>query len=430
MAAFGPWFGVDGERCSLIDFGRGLEEIDPMIEAIFAFFLGPPAMPTISVCARSPLAQEWLVSTLKKPCDQITKADLEGESHWNFTPSEGFTPQIGDFSDMPNLTQVMLRFEEGKPFVEGSLDGLDKLEELYLSNNALRFADLKILRGLKNLKKLILENNVLGELKRDMFLGNPKLEYIDLRSCGIAKIEDGSFSGLPNLQTLFLASNSIREIGTGTFFGLNNLSYLDLILNPIELVGPFAFSLRSLMDVNLVGNEIRSLDPSAFTGAIDLEGITLSGHHLRELPPGLLQGLPSLKEVSLGGPELESIPKGFFAGPVLRLCLNDSPLRELNAEAFAGAAQVKELDLSGHALVSLPADLTKHLKSLFRFSIGGDQLDEVPVGFFDGMDHLEDVILGRAPLRRTSLAAFTGVPTELPMTFGVETSDTQGWGLE
>ncbi|XP_060600093.1 toll-like receptor 4 [Ruditapes philippinarum] len=118
--------------------------------------------------------------------------------------------------------------------------GLTELQFFNLSNNRFTYFSPRALVDMGNLRTLLLQNNQIGpSLNRDndcqTFSSQEKLEELDLSNSAIKELPYKIFYNLTNLKTLNLANNSIRNVN----FLLRRMSHiqkLDLSYNVIEYI--------------------------------------------------------------------------------------------------------------------------------------------------------------------------------------------------
>ena len=173
----------------------------------------------------------------------------------SFAGSYIFSTETPTFSNLKNLTNLELQLYVlgDKTLTEDMVSGLDKLENLDLTNSNLEKIAPNALRGLKSLKSLNLHNNHIEEL------------------------DDDVFSDLNQLDDLNLEGNDIKIASKRAFNGISNVTILDLSRNP-------AFPLENLLAVR----SVKSL-------YLDNNGYTFLG-------PQILQQLFNLEYLYLNNP--------------------------------------------------------------------------------------------------------------------------------
>uniref|UniRef100_A0A8C4N5L5 TIR domain-containing protein n=1 Tax=Eptatretus burgeri TaxID=7764 RepID=A0A8C4N5L5_EPTBU len=209
--------------------------------------------------------------------------------------------------------------------------GLLRLDELYVSNLAIRSSSLSELcdfsRRVK-LRKLIANYNQITTIESDksFFIPLANLTALSLQSNKVLDIERFAFKNLPNLRQLSLAVNLIKEVRPNMFQGLNSLQRLNLGKNKISFNSPAA------------------LKQPPFTHLRNLERLNLQSqqpHGINYVPNNLFQGLQKLKG----------------------LTIKNNPDKHLGEQAFWSLVNLEVLDLSYSESIIRP------LKSLETLNI-------------------------------------------------------------
>lgn len=153
------------------------------------------------------------------------------------------------------LTNLQIISNELTTLPSGAFAGLTRLESLRLSANSFGTLPNDAFAGLDNLILLHLVNNGLSEPTPELFSGLSSLTEIHLESNGISVLPDNLFATSRRLTNVFLAANNLTEV-TAAPFG-NNLPALEVL--------------------NLINNQIRSIDPEFFEIAENLHTLHLGG---------------------------------------------------------------------------------------------------------------------------------------------------------
>lgn len=126
------------------------------------------------------------------------------------------------------------------------------------------------LNGLNNLKRLVLSNTIISKFLPDTMAPLRSLETFNLLEC-LQKSEisiDNLFGviELPTLSYVTVSGCNLTVITEKTFSGLKNVKNLTLTRNNIERIGERSFDaiLRTLKDLNLARNELKSLPKNIF----------------------------------------------------------------------------------------------------------------------------------------------------------------------
>ena len=144
-----------------------------------------------------------------------------------------------------------------------SLDGLESLRLLSLSQNKLEHLPERLLEPVPNLRKLLLggkgpvEGNLLAELPAEVFGYTPDLTLLDVSE---NQLQRCNFRHLAKLKTLDLQSNRISQLPADVFEELTALKELDLRDNELSVLPEKLFqNLTALKTLRLSSNELSEL---------------------------------------------------------------------------------------------------------------------------------------------------------------------------
>ncbi len=238
--------------------------------------------------------------------------------------------------------------------------GLNKLEKLTLSNNYLEKFPKNSFLGLKKLKSLYLNNNNLIEFPVDffgyssVFSGLNDLQILDISGNALYTLPTNGFKGLNNLVKLYLNKNSLRQLptdflgGTKVFSRLYNLKILDLSDNKLDSLPKDGFKdLGYLTDLYLQRNRLGSIPTgfwsgtSLFNGIGSLRILNLSHNNLNYLPYNIFERLKDLRRLYLNNNILTEITTGFWG----------------NKTVFDNLHKLETLDISNNKINYIPATL-------------------------------------------------------------------------
>ena len=236
----------------------------------------------------------------------------------------------------PNLQWLVLSGNDLLSFDAKSLQGLDRLSRLYLSDNrrlvslSLSLVNLQVLdisgTAITRCENLyapylayfLFNNRLPNEYDTRGFFNNLQhfkgMKYLYAIDLSISQItlnelwdelwKRSLFEGLTNLYDLDLHSSDIPTIPSGMFSGLISLTSLDLGLCRITHIDADAFEgLISLGVIYLDGNDIAGLPNDMFHSTAQLELVYLQSNILSYLPDDLFVGAPNLTHLNLFGNE-------------------------------------------------------------------------------------------------------------------------------
>ncbi|XP_048738543.2 uncharacterized protein LOC125653234 isoform X2 [Ostrea edulis] len=245
-------------------------------------------------------------------CDNIPQCpELDDELLCNLTcPKEcecdGFVGNCGGIQNkhIVRLSQEMKYlnlsesdFSDGLP----SLQHLEQLVKLFVTNCGLRSIKSYSFAKLQNLLVLDLSNNRITNLFANAFAGLVSLKMLNLEGNGLLdEITDMAFLGLRTLPKLVLTNTRLQNIGQGTLVGLRNVRLLNLSANQIHFVADSALqNLSELTVLDLRKNRIEQFSHKIFYGLSKLKKLYTDAYTFCCLKPSSVdECLPNADEFS------------------------------------------------------------------------------------------------------------------------------------
>uniref|UniRef100_A0A182WL17 Uncharacterized protein n=1 Tax=Anopheles minimus TaxID=112268 RepID=A0A182WL17_9DIPT len=229
-----------------------------------------------------------------------------------------------------------------------------KLLELHLVDNLIEKLPVDVFGGLKSLVILNLEDNLLTQVPEETFRDQPEFEELMLARNRIASFERGFLK----CSDVMLQNNRLPDLRTASF--APNVTLVKRVFlhgNEIATIEQSAFEgLPKMQNIYLDHNRIAELSPMLFHTNLNLEQVTLSHNRLSVLRTNTFSGLPRLHQVDLSHNQLSAIePAVFHHSPVEYVHLNGNQLKTLSDWVFSGTT-VLYLHLDSNELESLDTD--------------------------------------------------------------------------
>ena len=192
------------------------------------------------------------------------------------------------------------------------------------------------------------------------------------------------------------------------------LTSLDIILNNITSLNNSPFmGLHDLKVLNIGSNKIATLTKDVFWGLDNLQELRLNDNKIKHIHRDSFQGLVQLQILDLGKPNsIEILPDDVFQGlsNLEKLFLRYNQLHTLYVGIFHGLVNLKVLNLFDNKLKALPLGLLSGLSNLSEIYFDFNMIESVPLGLFSDQQNLSNGInLGTNSLKEVPLGLFSGL---------------------
>lgn len=178
------------------------------------------------------LEELWLNNNMIKTIETKTILPNIREIHLNNNTLRFLN--LSDYEAFPWLYVLNLGFNQIIKIVP-SARKLERLEALFVNNNAITVLPSGFFKNIPSLKALYLQNNKIKTIDDHCFDCLVNLVQLFLQNNNIEVLSNRIFAHLQKLYILYLRNNKIYTLEPECFFGLNNLSVLDLAGNTITM---------------------------------------------------------------------------------------------------------------------------------------------------------------------------------------------------
>ncbi|XP_034033018.1 leucine-rich repeat neuronal protein 3-like [Thalassophryne amazonica] len=275
---------------------------------------------------------------------------------------------------LPSQTQILLLQTNNIVSVEKTLEYLDNITEIDLSQNNISSVSNVYLGSLPQLLSLHMEENWIQELPDSCLASLPSLEEFYINHNLIFSISPRAFQGLGRLLRLHLNSNRLTSINSQWFQPLSNLEILMLGENPI----------LELSDMN-------------FKPLVNLRSLVLARMNLTEIPENALVGLENLESISFFDNLLSQVPRTALkrVENMKFLDLNKNPIERIQRSDFMNMMHLKELGINSMPkLVSIDSFALNNLPELTKIeATNNPKLSYIHPRAFHKLPRLETLML-------------------------------------
>lgn len=248
----------------------------------------------------------------------------------------------------------------------------------------------------------------LVQLSGSEFVAMPSLQELNVKMSQLTLVRNSTWSSLQNLTFLDLSHNTFTWLPDFAFSPLKSLQHLSLSQNPITEINNMTFKgLYSLKELNLAYCWIVTIDRHSFTQLPNLESLDLGGNNIRTLKCRTFNPLKKLRILILSQNRLQIIEKQAFYGltDLSHLDLTYNSLLGLATDFLSALERLEILNLSFNRITyestkTLTFPPFRKLKYLKHLNLEGQVhgIQVVPVNFFQGLDALQELLLGKNPL--------------------------------
>ena len=340
------------------------------------------------VCDRTPQVRDALLAAIPEvsDCAEVTTAHLTGITRLRLLASGITILRENDFNGLNSLQDLWLSHNSLRSLPEGVFSELGSLKSLGLSGSSLDALPESVFMGLHSLQQLFLHDNRLHLLPEEVFRGLNNLRELTLFENSLSTLPEGVFNGMDSLQSLILSNNNLSVLPERVFSGLSRLEGLWLHGNALSSLPQGIFhGLNSLRSLLLGGNSLTTLPEGVFSGLSSLQQLWLSGNGVNALPEGIFHGLSDLEELLLHRNSLSALPEGVFRdlSSLDTLWLASNSLTTLPEGVFRGLKTLNQVILSRNSLSSLPVGVFRGLSGFSDLRLESNPLSELPRGIFD-----------------------------------------------
>lgn len=139
---------------------------------------------------------------------------------------------------------------------------------------------------------------------------------LTISSAGLTRIQTNAFANAQNLNDLSINANQLlTTIHANAFQGAPNLVNMDLLGNQIETINGAAFTgLSSVLQIFLDHNRLQVLPANVFQPLLSLQGLYLSNNQLESLSGRLLAHNNDMRRLEIARNRINAIGRSFLDG--------------------------------------------------------------------------------------------------------------------
>ncbi|XP_078112492.1 leucine-rich repeat neuronal protein 3 [Sander vitreus] len=305
---------------------------------------------------------------------------------------------------LPSETEVLLLQTNNIVNVEKTLDYLDKITEIDLSQNNISSVGNVYLGFLPQLLSLHMEENWIQELSDSCLASFPNLQEFYVNHNLIFSITPGAFQGLNRLLRLHLNSNRLTSVNSEWFQHLPSLEILMLGENPIIELSDMNFKhLGNLRSLVLAKMNLSEMPDNAFVGLESLESISFFDNLLNRVPQVALTRVQNLRFLDLNKNPIERIQRGDFMDMMhlKELGINSmSELVSIDSFALNNLPELTKIEATNNPRLSYIHPRAFHkLPRLETLMLNSNALSAIHRSTVESLPNLREVSLHSNPIR-------------------------------
>lgn len=305
---------------------------------------------------------------------------------------------------LPSETEVLLLQTNNIVNVEKTLDYLDKITEIDLSQNNISSVGDVYLGFLPQLLSLHMEENWIQELSDSCLASFPNLQEFYVNHNLIFSITPGAFQGLNRLLRLHLNSNRLTSVNSEWFQHLPSLEILMLGENPIIELSDMNFkALGNLRSLVLAKMNLTEMPDNAFVGLESLESISFFDNLLNRVPQVALTRVQNLRFLDLNKNPIERIQRGDFMDMMhlKELGINSMPeLVSIDSFALNNLPELTKIEATNNPRLSYIHPRAFHkLPRLETLMLNSNALSAIHRSTVESLPNLREVSLHSNPIR-------------------------------
>ncbi|XP_056020556.1 chaoptin-like [Ostrea edulis] len=318
-------------------------------------------------------------------------------------------PPFEPMKNLTNLQELQLQFFS-LPIIDETtkFNYFPNLLTLRLRNTATTFVSSNSFKNqLLHLKRFEFENNAVHTFPKPAINRLRTLEHLSWVHNGMRSLTYGSFHSLNNLIELDLRGNDIGTLDYECFKGIaEKLKFLSLQFNRlsefnIAPLGNHSWHRLEQLDLGEILADFKTIPPGFFKNMPNLTSLTLSRNKFRVIKSNDFEGLGKMHSLDLSENWINTIQKGAFAHMSLldtldlRTQFDVSSSNPLNfsLDAIQGSElAIKTLYLQDNYLIEHYAwEAIGAMKNLNILDISSTKLSNIPPLIFYGHNHLGDL---------------------------------------
>ncbi|XP_068626944.1 leucine-rich repeat-containing protein egg-6 [Battus philenor] len=333
------------------------------------------------------------------------------------------------FKNMPGLMYLNVAGNGLSDLDPNAFKKLLDLEELDLSDNNIKSLPEDIFSENTELATLHIQRNPIDSVYG---LQISDLLTLNAGQTNIKFIGPSMFNGMTYIANLNLSGNSIEKIHNQAFHKLVELNYLDLSYNDLDFISGLLIKENIELDIFKISNNprLKHLPAEGFACSAEqfniylfdasncgleeiendslktftaLSQINLSGNNIKSIGTEVFSRCPRLVDINLSYNKLATLETKVFEKnkELGKLNLQGNPLKVLSAEIFVYTPILTTLDMSHAELTSLWKEEKNHpalLNNLNFLNVSHNRITEIKQTELDSLNKLRTLDITNNPL--------------------------------
>ncbi|PIK37897.1 hypothetical protein BSL78_25274 [Apostichopus japonicus] len=210
--------------------------------------------------------------------------------------------------------------------------------------------------------------------------GYEGLLVLMIQNSKLRDIENGSFASLTSLIEFNLDGNELTSLDATNFHNLFNLKLLSLTSNAVEIIENGTFeNLTKLVSLDLSRNKISTLYTGIFSGLVNLIFLSLKENEIYFIDRKTFQVVQNLRTLNLSFNRIRELDNFTFVGldNLRYLSISDNVIDYVGDDTFQSLSNLSSLSLAQNRLTHLTFSITNDLRNLETLQLNDNQLTSI-----------------------------------------------------
>ncbi|XP_017865654.1 PREDICTED: uncharacterized protein LOC108615586 isoform X2 [Drosophila arizonae] len=237
-------------------------------------------------------------------------------------------------------------------------------------------------------------------------LGLKFVASIKIANCTVEYVDAEAFHGLDDLYAVNMTDVGLGIISPDTFAQNKKLRMVTVSGNDLSLMSTFHYLLKSssIEELDFSRNNLRELNPTAFSMLSNIVYINLSQNNLEQIPEKVFASVETIEELDLSYNSLTELPAGVFNGTSLSIL--HLKYNTFTGDLHFGVPELQQLDLSFNSIDHVHHTMFEKMPGLTNLNLKGNGITKIQTDSFMTLKSLRHIDLSMNELDQVSSMLF------------------------